>query len=303
MSPRFFAGTSNVPLAESVARLLHISLGKSEIMRFADGECRVRISEDVAGDDVFILQSLSSIADQHLVELCLLCQAMKSLKAQRVTTVIPWMGYSKQDKEFRKGEAVSANLVARFIEAAGFDRVITVELHSEAITPYFRIPLSEISTHELFATALPKAAKNSGTVVVSPDMGGKARSERFATAVGLPIVYLVKKRDRETGDVTVTGVSQSVENLNVVMYDDIINTGATVIKTSEFLKAKGAKSIQFFATHAVFAGDASAKLSSSTLDRVVVSDTIDIPQEKRFHKLEIISVAPLLADAIAHASA
>lgn len=292
-----FSGTSNPHLASAVSSILNIPLGSIEITRFIDNECRVHVAEDVKGKDVFILQSLSAVADQHLVELCLIGQAAKSLGAGRVTAIIPWMGYSKQDKAFRKGEAVSASLVAKFIEVAGFDAVMTVELHSENVVPFFHIPITEVHTHELLAEAL-KNSMSENIVVVSPDTGGKSRSARFAKTVGLPIVYLEKDRDKVTGKVTVTGVKGDVGGKDVVIFDDIINTGATAIKTSQFLKGCGAKRIFFLATHAVLAGDASQKLGQSPIDQVVVTDTITIPKEKFFDKLSIISVAPLLADAI-----
>ncbi len=293
------SGTSNEPLAKKVASLLKIPLAEREITRFIDNECRVYIQENVKDNNIFVLQSLSAVADQHLVELCLIGQALKSLKASRVTAVIPWMGYSKQDKEFRKGEAISAQLVAKFIESAGFDHVITVELHSENVVPFFHIPVTELSTHELLGSSL-KRLNPIGTIVVSPDIGGKSRSARFARLLNLPIVYLQKERDRASGKVVVTGIKGEVRNKNIVIFDDIVNTGATAIKTSEFLKRKGAMKIYFLATHAVLAGDACQKLDQSTIDNVIVADTIFIPQEKYFDKLKIVSIASILADAISH---
>lgn len=288
-----FSGTSNEPLAQNIARLLKLKLASVDITRFIDNECRVYVDQkDVAGQEVFVVQSLSQIADQHLVELCLLGQALKSLKAKKVTAVIPWMGYSKQDKEFRKGEAVSAQLVAKVIEIAGFDQVITVELHSENLTPYFHTPPIKLSTHELFAQKLNITDK---MIVVSPDAGGKSRSSDFADTAGLPIVYLEKQRDLKTGKVKVVSTSVNVKGLDVIIFDDIINTGSTAIKTSEFLKKKGARSIHFLATHAVLAGDASYKLQKSPIDNVTVTDTIYIPRQNHFSKLSVVSVAPLIA--------
>lgn len=297
-APILLSGTSNETLARSIAHRLNQKLGSIEITRFMDNECRVWVKENVTEKQVFVIQSLSMVADQNLVELSLIGQALKNLKASHVTAVIPWMGYSKQDKAFRKGEAVSAELVARFIEIAGFDAVITVELHSENIVPYFRIPLKEISTHDLFAEALGVGKNHHNTVVASPDKGGQSRSERFARAIGLPIVYLDKSRDRESGLVIVTGISQPIKGRDIVIYDDIINTAATANKTSAFLKDHGAKSVQFLATHAVFAGPAVERLAQSPIDKVIVTDTIFIPKEKRFKNLSVISVAPLLSDAI-----
>jgi len=291
------SGTSNPSLASAVSSILKIPLGFIEITRFIDNECRVHILEDVKGKHVFVIQSLSAVADQHLVELCLIGQAAKSLGAGCLTAVIPWMGYSKQDKAFRKGEAVSAQLVAKFIEVAGFDAVMTIELHSENVVPFFRIPVMELSAHELLGASL-KRLNLLGTIVVSPDTGGKSRSARFAKTVGLPIVYLEKDRDKVTGNVSVTGIKRDVRGKDVVIFDDIINTGATAIKTSQFLKSHGARRIFFLATHAVLAGDASVKLAASPIDRIVVTDTIVVPKEKRFEKLTIVSVASLLANAL-----
>lgn len=300
MSPVLFSGTSNFDLSKRVAQTLKIPLGDIEITRFIDNECRVYIQESVEGKNVFVFQSLSEVADQHLVELCLIGQALKSLKARHVTAVIPWLGYSKQDKEFRKGEAVSAQLVAKFIEAAGFDHVITVELHSENVVPFFHIPVQEISSHQLLVETLQKQSKLSfdHMCVVSPDTGGKSRSARFARLLNLPIVYLEKDRDKASGKVAVTGIQGNVQGKDAVIFDDIINTGATAIKTSQFLKQKGALKIYFLATHAVLAGAASLQLAESLIDQVIVADTIFIPKAKQFSKLSIISVAPLLADAI-----
>lgn len=305
MDKILLSGTSNPPLAAAVAKQLGLSLGAIEITRFIDNECRVYLKEDVKEKQVFILQSLSQIADQNLVELCLIGQAAKTLGAKEVVAVIPWMGYSKQDKEFRKGEAVSAQLVAKFIEVAGFDRVITIELHSEKVVPFFHVPVVELSTHKLLAVALPKKSRLSleSGVVVSPDKGGKSRAERFAKEGGLPIVYLEKHRDLTTREVKVTSASEDVRDHDIVIFDDIINTGATAVKTSEFLKAHGAGKIFFLATHAVLAGEASAILASSPIDEVIVTDTIAIPPEKKFSKLHVLTVASLLADAISSAQA
>lgn len=292
------SGTSNEPLALSIAKFLKISLAKREITRFIDNECRVRIGQKVSDQYVYVIQSLSAVADQHLVELCLIGQALKTLKARHVTAITPWMGYSKQDKAFRKGEAVSAQLVAKFIESAGFDHVITCELHSENLIPFFHIPVTELSTHTLLAHALGDVTDGAKIVVVSPDKGGKSRSSRFAQTLSLPIIYLEKERDRTNGKVTVTGISDDVKNKDVIIFDDIINTGSTAIRTSQFLVNKGARKIYFLATHGVLAGDAPKMLEASPISRVLVTDTIFIPKEKQFPRLTIISVAPLLANAI-----
>lgn len=291
-----FSGTSNRPLAEKISKELTIPLGNVEITRFIDSECRVYFREnDVKDKSVVVVQSLSQIADQHLVELCLMGQALKSMKAGKLTAVIPWMGYSKQDKEFRKGEAVSAHLVAKFIETAGFDHVITVELHSENITPFFTIPVTEVHTSDLLSSHIQVTKQ---TVVVSPDQGGQSRSDAFAKQIGVPVVHLEKERDKASGNVVVTKIQGSVDHAHAIIFDDIINTGATAIQTSTYLMNSGALSVTFLATHPVFAGSAHTKLGKSSISNVIVTDTIEVPIGKQFTKLTTVSVAPLLAEAI-----
>lgn len=297
---KIFSGTSNPQLSQSIASALSAELGKVEITRFIDNECRVFIDEDVSGQDVVIIQSLSMIADQHLVELCLLGQAAKDLGAKKVIAVIPWMGYSKQDKAFRKGEAISAQLVAKFIEAAGFDSVITVELHSENVIPYFHIPVTELSSHTLLVDALKKQSTISleHACVASPDRGGKNRSEVFAKEAHLSMIYLDKTRNYETGSVSITGNSADVSEKDIVIFDDIINTGATSIEAARYLKEQGAKHVYMLATHAVLAGSAVTDLEESCIDYVFVTDSIGVPQSKKIDRMSIISLAPILAVAI-----
>ncbi len=294
------SGTSNLKLASAVAQKLQLKLTEVEITRFIDNECRVYVKEDLAGQQVFVLQSLSTIADQHLVELSLLGQAAKSLGAREIIAVIPWMGYSKQDKAFRRGEAVSAQMVAQIIEGSGFNRVITCELHSENLLPFFHIGVTELSTHELLLETLKKKSGKAleKLLVVSPDRGGRSRSERFAKTADLPIVYLDKTRDKGTGRVEITGISDQVAGKQIVIFDDIINTGATAIKSAQFLKKLAAGPIWFLATHGVLAGDAASKLEDSPIDQVIITDTIALCEAKKFSKLTQISIASLLSKAI-----
>lgn len=293
-----FSGTSNIPLASKIAKKLKVQLGNVEIKRFPDGECRVWVSakQNISKNEVYVIQSLSYIADQNLMEMCLMGSALKRLGAKKITAVIPWMGYSKQDKEFRKGEAVSAELVAKFIESAGFDKVITVELHSEKIREYFKIPVVELSAKSLLVNELRVTSyglKND-VIVVSPDKGGKGRSGEFAEMAGLPIAYLDKSRDLVTGKVTIHGIDKNINGKTAIIYDDIINTGSTAVETAKFLHAKGAKKIIFIGIHAVLSGEASKNIEESYIDEVVVTDTINIRDEKKFSKLKIVSVDGLI---------
>jgi len=287
-----FSGTSNLPLAEKIAKKLGTKLGSVEIKRFLDLECRVWIKENVAGKDVYILQSLSTVADQNLMELCLMGNAVLGLGAKSITSIIPWLGYSKQDKEFRKGEAVSSQLVAKFIESANFSKVITLELHSELIKKYFSIPILELSTKKILADSIDNFQSY---IVISPDKGGINRSDAFAKYLNLPISYLDKARDLSSGEVKILGIDKDIKNKKAVIFDDMINTGSTAVETARFLKNQGIKKIIFLATHAILSGEASKRLQESAIDEVVVSDTIFIPKEKIFPKLKIISVSDLIA--------
>lgn len=290
-----FSGTSNLPLTEKIAKKIGIRLGDAEIKRFLDLECRVWVKENLKSKDVFVLQSLSIVADQNLMELCLLGSAIKHLGARSITAIIPWMGYCKQDREFRKGEAVSSELVAKFLQTASFTKIITLELHSEKIKEYFSIPIIELSTKEILA----KETKMSKSLtVVSPDKGGRGRSETFAKYLGLGIAHLDKERDLVTGKVNILGIDKDIKNKEAVIFDDMINTGSTAIETAKYLKNKGAKKILFLATHPIFCGEAYSRLQNSVIDKVVVTDTIFVPKEKLFKKLKIVSVAELVAKAI-----
>lgn len=297
-----FSGTSNLPLATKIAKKLGFKLGEVEIKRFLDGECRVWISakQITANSEVFVLQSLSTVADQNLMELCLMGSALKKLGVGKLTVIIPWMGYSKQDKEFRKGEAISSQLVAKFIETAGFDKVITVELHSPKIKEYFKIPVVELSAKELIVKSMNgvNVLRMTDTIVVSPDKGGMGRSGEFAKMINLPIAYLDKSRDLVTGKVTIHGIDKSIKTKTVIIYDDIINTGSTAVETAKFLHQKGAKKIIFIGIHAVLSVEASKNIQKSFINEVITTDTINIPEEKLFKKLKIISVKDLIANAV-----
>lgn len=295
---KLFSGTSNLPLAQKVAEKLGVSLSDVEIKRFPDGECKVWVpakQDSLANEDIFVIQSLSYIADQNLMELCLFGDALKRLGAKKITAVVPWMGYSKQDKEFRKGEAVSAQLVAKFIETAGFTGVITFDLHSPKIKEYFSIPLVELSTKNLYQEEIDGCPS---CIIVSPDKGGRNRSDNLAEILNLPVAHLDKTRDLAGGAVSIQGIDKDISGETVIIFDDIINTGSTAIATAGFLHEKGAKQIFFFATHGVFSGQATKNIQNSPIDKVVVTDTIYIPPEKVFPKLKIISVADLIAEEI-----
>jgi len=292
-----FSGTSNLPLAQKVAKKLNIKLGKIEIKRFLDGECRVRIEEDVKDKTVCLLQSLSNPVDENLFEFCLMVDSAKRRGAKKIVGIIPWLGYSKQDKEFRRGESVSCGVIAKMLTIIGLSEMIVFDLHSQNIKKYYQIPIIELSAKKALAKKL-KLFKN--PVVISPDKGGKGRAGAFAKENNLPIVYLEKTRNLETGKITYEKLSRDLSGKTAVIFDDIINTGSTIVKSAKLLKQQNAQKIIVLATHAVLADSCSTKLQNSDADNIYLTDTINLPSKKRPSKIKIISIANILAQALAN---
>lgn len=287
-----------MPLSQAVANLLHTTLGKIDLSRFADGEIRPWIQEDVRDKTVFVVESLSFPMDEYVMELALIGDAIRRSAPKTMVAVIPYMGYARQDKQHRLGEPVSARVIAKFIEVSKFKEVITVDLHNDAIVGFFQIPVSHISaldvlTQEVKKMSLPRP------VVVSPDVGGVKRARNLAYALDVPMVVMEKKRFLDRHDTSESfQIIGEVKGMDAIIIDDIISTGGTIAHSAKSLKDAGTRSVTVLASHAVFAGDASQKLSDAPIDTLAVTDTIQLPKEKLFPKLRIVSAAPLIADAI-----
>lgn len=293
-----FSGSSNLPLAQEVASLLKIPLGKVDLTRFADGELRPWIQEDVRDKTVFVLESLSYPMDEHIMELTLLGDAIRRSAPKTMVAVIPYTGYARQDKQHRVGEPVSARVIAKFIEVSKFKEVITIDLHNDAIVGFFQIPVTHLSALELLADEIKKIKLTSG-VVVSPDVGGVKRARNLAYLLDLPMVVMEKKRFLDRRDTTeAVKIIGDIKGKDAVIVDDMIASGSTIAGGAPALKEAGARSVTIAATHPVLAGPAVERLSIPAIDRVFLTDTIAIPQEKQFPKLQVVSVAPLLAQAI-----
>ncbi|OGG06103.1 hypothetical protein A3D05_04090 [Candidatus Gottesmanbacteria bacterium RIFCSPHIGHO2_02_FULL_40_24] len=294
MKPIIFAGNSNPELARNIASHLEMELGHVEIIRFADSECRVRVEEDVEEKDVFIIQSLSNPVDEFLMEFLLMGDAVKRGEPRRMIAVLPYHGYARQDRIHRPGECLSAQVVAKLIETVGFDKLITVELHSESIVGFFKIPVIHLSGLTVFYDLVKKL--NEDVVIITPDAGALKRAQRFAESLDLPLALIEKKRDLDhPHKILNMRVVGEVKDKTAIIVDDAIVTGGTLMNAAYKLKEKGVRKVIAAATHADFVGGADKILQDSPIDGIWVTDTIDIPQVKYFSKLNVSSIATLIA--------
>lgn len=294
MSSLILSGTSNQPLAEQIASELSFKLGKVEIIRFADSECRIRVEEDVEGKDVFIIQSLSNPVDEHLMELLLMGDAVRRGEPRKIIAVLPYHSYARQDRIHRPGECLSAQVVARLIESVGFDKLVTLELHNEAILGFFQIPVIHGSGLSVFQKDVEKIKED--VVVITPDAGALKRAQKFAETLDLPLALIEKKRDLDHAHKLISmKVVGDVKDKIAIIVDDVIVTGGTLVNAAYLLKEKGANQVIAAATHADFVGGAGKILQESPVDQVWVTDTITIPKEMYFPKLHIFSSSALIA--------
>lgn len=296
---KLFSGVSNKPLAEEISRYLDITLSPVEIFLFPDGERRVRLEESVLDEDVVILQSTSTPVDHNYMELFFLIDSAKRSGAKTITVVMPYFGYQRQDHVFRTGEAVSLDVVIKIFESLGVNKVISFDLHTIKIPELFHIPLIHLSALPLFAYVIEKAHwTKQDTVLVSPDMGGLRRIDEMAKLLdGMGHVATVKNRNLETGTIEMETISGDISMIKkrAVIVDDMISSGKTIVRSAELMKEYGAEEIYVFATHAVFSEEAPFILQKSPITKLFVTDSVFIPAEKHFEKLEIISLASDIA--------
>lgn len=294
-----FSGSSNISLAQTVAKTLGIPLGGVDLARFADGEIRPWIQEDVRDKTVFVLQSFSYDMDDHIMELCLMGDAIRRSAPKTMIAVIPYMGYARQDKQHRSGEPVSARVIAKFLEVSKFSEVITVDLHNDAIVGFFQVPVTHLSALPVLAGEIKKLnLKN--MLVVSPDVGGVKRARNLAYQLDVAMVVMEKKRYIDRHDKSENyQIIGDVSGKDAIVIDDVISTGGTIATSAKALKDAGAVSVTVGATHPVLAGNAVEKLSTSPIDHLIITDTIAVPKEKQLKNLHVTSVAPLISDAIA----
>ncbi len=295
---QIFSGSSNQDLAKQIAKAGEFGLGIVESTQFENGERRVKVGDGgkhQGNSKAALIQSLSTPVDEHLIEFCLLSDALSRDGYTNLIGVIPWLGYSKQDKVFLPGESLAAKVVAQLIQTTKIKKLITFDLHNRAITGFFDIPVVELSAKPIFLEYFRKIV-GEDTIVVAPDEGAVKSSAYFARELSVPIAYMDKRRDLKTGKVEVVGMSGDVTGKSVIIVDDMIVTGSTMMETAKYLKSKGAKSVSVAATHHLYVDGAQAKLDESEIDEIVVSDTVECPKEIKSKKLKILSVATLIAE-------
>jgi len=295
-SMRIISGSSNPELAAKIANKLNIPLVDTEISEFANGEKRVWIKEKLDGQDVIVVQSFSHPVDEHIMEFLLMLDALERMGARDVHVIVPWMGYSLQDKVFRPGEAIAAKVVARLISHAYVKRVYLIDVHNTSIPGFFDIPCSHLSAIELFAADVRERFDIKDIVVASPDFGGLKRARQFANLFDVPLVNIDKHRDLVTGKVTALGLHGRVKGKIVVLFDDVILSGGTVTEAGDMLKEEGAKEAHFFATHGLFTGTALANLAASSMDSITVANTIAHPNLPK--KIQVLDLAPMMAETL-----
>jgi ribose-phosphate pyrophosphokinase len=290
--PIVYTGSSNIPLATAIAQQLHGKLADVQISRFSNNEARVFINEEKVGSEGTIVQSLSSPVDEHIVEFGLICDAMQRMGVHDIMAVIPWLGYSKQDKVFRPGESLSVKVIAKILQVVPIKRLYTFDLHNLAILGFFDIPVTNLTARPLFETYFRERV-TSKTIIVAPDAGAIKSSTVFATELDVPVAYLDKKRDLASGKVSVSGISRNVEGADVIIVDDMIVTGGTLTETAKYLKSQGVGSISVAATHHLYVPGAEEALESAGIDHIVVTDTVK--PLVAHSSLTILSVAQIIA--------
>ncbi|MBP7875412.1 ribose-phosphate pyrophosphokinase [Candidatus Woesebacteria bacterium] len=289
---RIISGTSNPGLAQKIADQLNIPLVETEISAFANGEKRVWIKEKLDGQDVVVVQSFSDPVDEHIIEFLLMLDALERLGARDVHVVIPWLGYSLQDKVFRPGEPIAAKVIAKLISHAYVKRVYLIDVHNTSIPGFFDVPCSHLSAIDLFAQNVRDRFDTANIVIASPDFGGLKRARQFAALFDVPLVNIDKHRDLKTGAVTAVGLHGKVSDKTVILFDDVILSGGTVTEASDILKEEGAKETHFFSTHGLFTGQALANLEKSSIDSVTITNTIS--HSKLPSKVQILDLSLML---------
>ena len=297
---KIFTANSNPELAKDIALELGCELGKSEVTKFSDGEISVNIQESVRGSDCFIIQPTSYPVNENLMELLIMIDALKRASASRITAVVPYFGYARQDRKAKPRSPISAKLVADLITSAGANRILTMELHAMQIQGFFNIPVDHLISSPLFASFIKE--KNGFNpeeyTVLAPDFGSVSRARQFATRLGCPIAMIDKRRPKPNVS-EVVNIIGDLKDKKIILVDDIIDTAGTICNAAKAaIERGGAKEVYVYAAHGVLSGSAIERLQNSVIKEAVFLNTINIPEEKMIDKFTILNVAPILAEAI-----
>jgi ribose-phosphate pyrophosphokinase len=293
---KLIGGSANPELSQRISEKIDVPLTDPRLRRFPDGEINVKIEDSMRGQVVFVIQPTSPPVNEHLMELFIILDALRRASAGRVTAVIPYYGYARKERKTQPREPISAKLVANFITLAGADRLLLLDLHAEAIEGFFDVPTDHLSPHHIIADHL-KTLNLHHITIVAPDAGGGRRAEAVANNLAAPIAFGYKRRSSDD-EVEVIAVSGDVKGRDCVVVEDIITTGGTIAKLAIALRSQGANKVLVAATHPVLTGNAVERLRSADIDQVIVTDSVPIPPEKLGPPLTVLSVAPLLAEAI-----
>jgi len=294
---KFFSGNANIPLAKETADYLGMALGDASVTTFSDGEINVKINENVRGTDVFVMQPTSSPVNNHLMELLIMMDAFKRASAKRITAVVPYYGYARQDRKVQPRVPITSRLVADLITTAGADRVLTIDLHAGQIQGFFNVPVDNLFATPVIYDHLKKIGLDH-PVVISPDAGGAARARAFSTRFGGSIAIIDKRRSAPN-EAEVMNIIGDVNGRDALILDDMIDTAGTITKAASAIKAHGARKVMAACTHAVLSGPAMKRLNESEIDKVVVTNTIAMDnKQKECSRLVVLTVAPLLGEAI-----
>ncbi len=294
---KLFGGGSNRALANEISTALDVPLAELTIFRFSDGEIGVRIDESVRGEDVFVIQPTCPPVNENLMELLVIVDALRRASADRITAVIPYFGYARQDRKIRPREPISAKLVANLLTAAGCQRILSIDLHAGQIWGFFDIPLDHLPSRMILGDYIAhKELEN--LVIVSPDVGGVPRAREFAKQLGAPIAIIDKRRDKPNQVKEIVHVIGKVHRKTAIIVDDIVDTAGTLTLGAQALLKRGVTAVYACATHALLSGAAVQRIASSPIQELIVTNTIPLPSEKQSDKITVLSVAPLLAEAI-----
>ena len=295
---KILSGTSNLKLSKDISKKLKLKLVNTNIRRFADGEIYIEINENIRGNSVFVIQSTSNPANDNLMELLLVIDALRRSSAKNVTAVIPYFGYARQDRKVAPRTSISAKVVANLISNAGASRVVTVDLHAGQIQGFFDMPVDNLFTTPLFAKYIKKKLKDKKLICVSPDVGGVQRTRGLATRIKADLAIIDKRRPAP-GKSQVMNIIGDVKNKTCIIVDDIIDSGGTIVNAVDALKKNGANEVYVFITHAVLSGDAVKKIKNSKIKKLIITDTIDNSQKiKNNNKIELLSISSLMSEAI-----